>query len=111
YLTRILDGNHMTAYRAEANVNPDSNTETFVAMKLLIDNWRWSDVPFYLRTGKHLPRRVTEISIQFSRAPFHLFRNTPVEALRTNRLVISIQPEESISLRFAAKLPGPIMQQ
>ncbi len=111
YDAGILDGKQVPAYRSEPNVKPDSNTETFVAMKLLIDNWRWSDVPFYLRTGKHLARRVTEISIQFRRAPFHLFRNTPVEALRTNRLVITIQPEESISLSFGAKVPGPIMQQ
>jgi glucose-6-phosphate 1-dehydrogenase len=111
YNAGMVDGKQVPAYRAEANVKSDSCTETFVAMKLLIDNWRWADVPFYLRTGKHLPRRVTEISIQFRRAPFHLFRNTSVAALQTNRLVISIQPEESISLRFGAKLPGPIMQQ
>jgi glucose-6-phosphate 1-dehydrogenase len=111
YSDGMVDGKPVPAYRAEPNVKSDSGTETFVAMKLLIDNWRWADVPFYLRTGKHLPRRVTEISIQFRRAPFHLFRNTPVGVLQTNRLVISIQPEESISLRFGAKLPGPIMQQ
>src|SRR5450631_4806972 len=105
-----VGGEHVPAYRIESGVPPDSKTETFVAMKLLIDNWRWADVPFYLRTGKHLPRRVTEISIQFRRAPFHLFRNTPVGVLQTNRLVISIQPEESISLRFGAKLPGPAMR-
>jgi len=111
YDAGILDGKRVSAYRAETDVKPGSNTETFVAMKLLIDNWRWADVPFYLRTGKHLARRVTEISIQFRRAPFHLFRNTPVGTLRANRLVITIQPEESISLRFGAKVPGPIMQQ
>jgi glucose-6-phosphate 1-dehydrogenase len=111
YDSGVLDGKQMPAYRAEANVKPDSNTETFVAMKLLIENWRWADVPFYLRTGKNLARRVTEISIQFRRAPFHLFRNTPVGALGANRLVIAIQPEESISLRFGAKVPGPIMRQ
>ena len=111
YDSGMVDGKQVRAYRSEPNVRPDSTTETFVAMKLLIDNWRWADVPFYFRTGKHLPRRVTEISIQFRRAPFHLFRNTPVGALQTNRLVISIQPEESISLRFGAKVPGPIMQQ
>ena len=111
YGSGMVDGKQVLGYRAEPNVRPDSTTETFVAMKLLIDNWRWADVPFYLRTGKHLPRRVTEISIQFRRAPFHLFRHTPVGALQTNRLVISIQPEESISLRFGAKVPGPIMQQ
>ncbi len=107
----ILDGKPMVAYRAEADVAPDSTTETFVAMRLLIDNWRWADVPFYLRTGKHLARRVTEISIQFRKAPFHLFRNTAVGSLQPNSLVITIQPEESISLRFGAKVPGPIMKQ
>jgi len=111
YGTGTMDGKQVPAYRDESNVNPSSPTETFVAMKLLIDNWRWADVPFYLRTGKHLARRVTEIAIQFKRAPFHLFRNTHVDALRSNRLVITIQPEESISLRFGAKVPGPIMQQ
>jgi glucose-6-phosphate 1-dehydrogenase len=111
YDSGILDGKQVPAYRTESEVKPDSSTETFAAMKLHIDNWRWSDVPFYLRTGKRMARRVTEISIQFRRAPFHLFRNTPVEALRTNRLVIIIQPEESISLSFGAKVPGPIMQQ
>src|SRR6266567_544233 len=97
-------------YRAESNVAPDSNTETFVALKLNIDNWRWADVPFYLRTGKRLAKRVTEISIQFRRAPFQLFRNTAVETLRTNRLVIHIQPDEGISLQFGAKVPGAIMR-
>lgn len=111
YGAGILDGKHTVAYRAEANVQPDSTTETFVAMKLLIDNWRWAGVPFYLRTGKHLARRVTEISIQFRTAPFQLFRNTPVGILQPNSLVITIQPEESISLRFGAKVPGPIMKQ
>ena len=107
----ILDGKRVPAYRAEADVKPDSATETFVARKLLVDNWRWADVAFYLPTGKHLPRRITGISIQFRRAPLHLLRNTPVGAFRANRLVITIQPEESISLRFGAKVPGPIMQQ
>jgi glucose-6-phosphate 1-dehydrogenase len=111
YDAGTLGGKQVPAYRAEPDVKPDSTTETYVAMKLFIDNWRWSHVPFYLRTGKHLARRVTEISIQFRSAPFHLFRNTPVEALQTNRLVITIQPEESISLSFGAKVPGPIMQQ
>ena len=111
YAAGTMDGKQVPAYRDETNVNASSSTETFVAMKLLIDNWRWADIPFYLRTGKHLARRVTEIAIQFKRAPFHLFRNTPVDTLRSNRLVITIQPEESISLRFGAKVPGPIMQQ
>ena len=111
YGAGTINGKQVPAYRSEPDVKPDSNTETFVAMKILIDNWRWSGVPFYLLTGKHLARRVTEISIQFRSAPFQLFRNTPVEALQTNRLVMTIQPEESISLSFGAKVPGPIMQQ
>jgi glucose-6-phosphate 1-dehydrogenase len=76
-------------------------------MKLLIDNWRWADVPFYLRTGKHLPRRVTEIAIQFKRAPFVLFRDTPVEHLSPNRLVMHIRRRKGSRLRFGAKVPGP----
>ena len=89
---------------------PHSGIESFVALKLLIDNWRWADVPFYIRTGKRLPKRVTEIAIQFRRAPFVLFRETTVERLPTNRLVIHIQPDEGISLRFGAKIPGPVMR-
>ena len=103
-------GKLMPAYRAESSVAPDSATETFVAMKLQIDNWRWADVPFYLRTGKALARRHTEIAIQFRRAPFVLFRNTGVERLTPNFLVLNIQPEEGISLSFGAKMPGPIMR-
>src|SRR5438046_2727705 len=82
------------AYRDEANVARDSSVETFVALKLLIDNWRWADVPFYLRTGKRLAARDTEIAIQFKRAPFVLFRKTPGARLPTNRLVLHIQPDE-----------------
>jgi len=95
------------AYRAEPGVSPDSKTETFVAMKLNIDNWRWAGVPVYLRTGKRLARRHTEITIQFKRAPFQLFRQTPVHKLQTNRLVIQIQPDEGMALGFGAKIPGP----
>jgi glucose-6-phosphate 1-dehydrogenase len=97
-------------YRNEPDVPPDSRTETFVAMKLAIDNWRWADVPFYLRTGKRLAAQTTEIVIQFRRAPFVLFRDTPVENLMPNQLVLHIQPQEGISLQFAAKVPGPIMR-
>ena len=104
------DGERMPAYRVEAQVAPDSRTETFVALKLMIDNWRWADVPFYLRTGKRMPKRVTEISIQFKHAPLMLFRDTGIEKLRTNRLNIHIQPDEGITLRFGAKIPGPIMK-
>jgi glucose-6-phosphate 1-dehydrogenase len=105
-----IDGARVPGYREEDGVPPDSRTETFVAMKLLIDNWRWADVPFYLRTGKRLPGRSTNVVIQFRRAPFVLFRDTPVENLLPNQLVLHIQPEEGISLRFAAKVPGPAMR-
>jgi glucose-6-phosphate 1-dehydrogenase len=105
-----VDGQTVRGYRSEADVAPDSNTETFVALKLCIDNWRWAGVPFYLRTGKRLSQRSTEIVIQFRRTPFILFRNTTVKNLQTNRLVIHIQPEEGISLSFGAKIPGSIMK-
>ena len=90
-------------------MSPTSNTETFIALKLVLDNWRWADVPFYIRTGKRMAKRYTEIAIQFRRAPLILFRNTPVDRLRTNRLVIRIAPDEGIALRFGAKVPGPVM--
>jgi glucose-6-phosphate 1-dehydrogenase len=106
----VIDGVPVVGYRSEPDVAPDSNTETFVAMKLQIDNWRWAGVPFYLRTGKRLRRRATEIVIQFRRTPFVLFRNTTVKNLETNRLVIHIQPNEGISLSFGAKVPGTIMK-
>jgi glucose-6-phosphate 1-dehydrogenase len=106
----MIDGEWVPGYRSEQDVNPESNTETFVARKLLIDNWRWAGVPFYLRTGKRLAMRTTEVVIQFRRTPFILFRNTPVKNLETNRLVIHIQPEEGISLSFGAKVPGSVMK-
>jgi glucose-6-phosphate 1-dehydrogenase len=106
----IVHGQRVLAYRAEDDVPADSRTETFVAMKLQIDNWRWADVPFYLRTGKALPAHNTHIVIQFRRAPFVLFRDTPVDTLMPNQLVLHIQPEEGISLQFAAKVPGPAMR-
>jgi len=105
-----IDGQAVSAYRSEPNVAPDSTVETFVALKLLIDNWRWADVPFYLRTGKRLAARDTEISIKFRRAPFMLFRDTPVDRLSSNRLVLHIQPDEGITLRFGAKVPGPTLK-
>jgi glucose-6-phosphate 1-dehydrogenase len=94
-------------YTKEPNVDPGSRTETFLAMRLFIDNWRWAGVPFYLRTGKRLPRRVTEVVIQFKRAPLMLFRHTPVNSLTPNTLVLRIQPDEGIALCFNAKVPGP----
>jgi glucose-6-phosphate 1-dehydrogenase len=93
-------------YRQEPNVNPASKTETFVAAKLLIDNWRWAGVPFYLRTGKRLNKRTTEIVIQFRRAPHIVFREKEIEP---NRLILNIQPDEGISVTFGAKRPGTEM--
>ncbi len=102
-----IEGNPKLAYRAEPKVRPDSITPTFAAMKLFIDNWRWAGVPFYIRTGKRMATRISEITIQFRQAPFVLFRDTPVEQLPANLLVIQIQPDEGIWLRFGAKVPGP----
>jgi glucose-6-phosphate 1-dehydrogenase len=107
YTAGIVRGRPVNAYRAEEGVAPDSTTETYVAMQLAIDNWRWADVPFYLRTGKSMTRRTTEIAIQFKRVPFALFRDTPVDALTPNVLALQIQPDEGISLQFGAKQPGP----
>jgi glucose-6-phosphate 1-dehydrogenase len=105
-----INGEHVPAYRSEQGVPPDSRTDTFIAMKALIDNWRWADVPFYLRTGKRLAARHTEIAIQFKRAPLVLFRDTPVSSLKPNQLVIHIAPDEGISMRFGAKVPGAQMK-
>ncbi|MCS6805657.1 MAG: glucose-6-phosphate dehydrogenase [Acidobacteriota bacterium] len=110
YGSGIVAGEQVPAYRAEPDIAPQSTTETFVALKLHVDNWRWAGVPFYLRTGKRLAKRVTEITIQFKRAPFVLFRQTPVEKLTPNLLVLRIHPEETISLRFSAKVPGPLVR-
>jgi glucose-6-phosphate 1-dehydrogenase len=100
-------GKSARAYRQEPDVASDSATETYVACKLRIDNWRWAGVPFYLRTGKYLGRRSTQIAIRFRQAPFALFRDTPVERLTPNWMTLRIQPEEGISLEFGAKHPGP----
>ena len=107
YAAGELGSARVPGYREEEKVDPRSNTETFAALKLAIDNWRWADVPFYLRTGKRMARRVSEISIQFRRPPTLLFRNTQVEHLTRNVLVIRVQPDEGIALRFGAKIPGP----
>ncbi len=101
-----IGGEDVPGYRHEEFVDPHSSIETFVALKLQLDNWRWADVPFYIRTGKRMPKRVTEIAIQFRRAPFVLFRDTPVDKLTPNMLVMRIQPDEGISLSFGAKIPG-----
>jgi glucose-6-phosphate 1-dehydrogenase len=102
-----VEGKRVDAYRRAPDVAPDSTTETFVALKLVIDNWRWAGVPFYLRTGKALAVRRSEIAIQFKQAPFALFQDTPVERLTPNDLILQIQPEEGMILHFSAKVPGP----
>ncbi|HEX6885590.1 MAG TPA: glucose-6-phosphate dehydrogenase [Planctomycetota bacterium] len=103
-------GKDLPDYRAEKGVAQGSSTETFAAMKLGIDSWRWKDVPFYLRVGKGLHARRTEIVVQFRRPPFSLFRDTSVEELTPNRLVVRIQPDEGIQLLFGAKIPGATMR-
>jgi glucose-6-phosphate 1-dehydrogenase len=107
YAAGSVLGHEVRAYRNEPNVAADSVTETFVACKLVIDNWRWAGVPFYLRTGKYLKRRWTEIAIRFHQAPYSLFRGTSVERMNPNWMILRIAPEEGIALEFAAKQPGP----
>ena len=107
YVSGHINGKSVSSYRSAAGVAPDSTTETYVAVRLMIDNWRWAGVPFYLRTGKALAARRTEIAIKFKSAPFALFRDTPVDRLAQNLLVLRIQPDEGASLQFNAKLPGP----
>jgi glucose-6-phosphate 1-dehydrogenase len=110
YVAGTVKGNAVKDYRHEAKIARDSTTETYVAMKLMIDNWRWAGVPFYLRTGKRLAARHTEVAVQFKRAPLVLFRDTPVNQLDANQLIIHIAPDEGISLRFGAKIPGAQMK-
>jgi glucose-6-phosphate 1-dehydrogenase len=105
-----IQGQHMSGYREEPDVAPDSPTETFAALKLFVDNWRWQDVPFYLRTGKRLPVKASEVSIQFRPVPHQSFPGSAVVDWRPNRLVMLVQPQESIHLRFQAKQPGPSMR-
>ncbi len=118
-LTRTVRGQYgasaegqapMPAYRAENRVDPRSNTESYVALKLVVDNWRWADVPFYLRTGKRLSRQHTDVTITFRRPPHRLFEGTQVADVTPNVLVLHLQPDEGISLTFQAKIPGPVVQ-
>src|SRR6516225_5931077 len=102
-----IDNRAVEAYRDTPDVKPDSTTETYVALKLMIDNWRWAGVPFYLRTGKALRPKPTEVAIKFKQAPIGMFRDTPIENLAQNYLVLGIQPNECIGLEFNAKVPGP----
>ncbi|MBN1844637.1 MAG: glucose-6-phosphate dehydrogenase, partial [Sedimentisphaerales bacterium] len=110
YAAGTIDGQPVAGYRQEAGVAADSRTETFVALKLCVDNWRWAGVPFYLRTGKRMPVRITEIGIHFKPIPNVLFGQAAFGAIPPNRLSIRIQPNEGISLQFQVKLPGPEMR-
>jgi glucose-6-phosphate 1-dehydrogenase len=109
YSSGIVQGREARAYKNEPNVAPNSNVETYAALRLEIDNWRWAGVPFYLRTGKYLSRRNTEIAIRFKQAPYAAFQDTPVDNLRPNWLVLRIAPDEGISLQFEVKRRGPVM--
>ena len=118
YAAGTVDGEPVPGYREEPGVDPESLRETFVAMKLDVDNWRWAGTPFYLRTGKRLPSRATEIAVQFRHVPHSPFGGhratpgggTPPDAIDPNLLLLRIQPDEGISLRFGAKVPGQTMQ-
>ena len=102
----FVEGEEVPGYREEQGVAPGSTTETFVAAKLFVDNWRWADTPFYVRMGKRLARRETTIAIQFKRAPHPPFEDGAAEGLRPNVLLIHVQPNEGISLAIGAKVPG-----
>ncbi|MEZ6042081.1 MAG: glucose-6-phosphate dehydrogenase [Planctomycetaceae bacterium] len=113
YMAGLVDRQPALGYREEERVNPNSNRETFVAMKVAIDNWRWAGVPFYLRTGKRMPKQLTEVAIQFKNPPLNLFSTVECDGdlcdlveTRPNQLILRIQPHESISLRFSTKRPG-----
>jgi glucose-6-phosphate 1-dehydrogenase len=101
-----MRGQRVPAYRAEPGVNPDSTVETYAAAKFYVDNWRWQDVPFYLRTGKRLPCRVSEVAIQFRPVPHLSFPPNAIRDLQPNTLLMRIQPDEGIAMRFSAKQPG-----
>ncbi len=110
YTAGFVDGQKVPGYRAEEGVQPRSLTETFVALKLFVDNWRWQDVPFYLRTGKRLPGAASEICIQYRPVPHQAFPSASIGEMQPNRLLLRIQPDEGIVLRFQAKRPGTGMR-
>ena len=110
YGSGMVNGKEVPAYRQEEGVNPNSRTETFAAIVFRVDNWRWAGVPFYVRSGKRLPKRVTEVAIQFKRVPHLLFPEGSSGYLDPNWLIIRIQPDEGISIKFGAKLPGQMIQ-
>jgi glucose-6-phosphate 1-dehydrogenase len=110
YSAGFVDGQKVIGYRSEAGVNPRSRTETFAALKLFVDNWRWQDVPFYLRTGKRLPGTASEVCIQYRPVPHQAFPASSIGDMQPNRLLLRIQPEEGIVARFQAKRPGAGMR-
>lgn len=107
YVSGTVDGQRITDYREEPDVSPNSTTETYAALKLHLDTWRWAGVPFYLRTGKALDHRRTEVAVKFREAPIAMFRGFDLDRLRSNYLVLQIAPEEGVELLFNAKTPGP----
>jgi glucose-6-phosphate 1-dehydrogenase len=110
YTAGQIDGQARPAYRLEPKVKPDSNTETFVALKLFVDNWRWAGVPFYLRTGKNLPMSASEVRVEFRRPPNVLFAAQCGPKLDANAIMLRLQPDEGIYLRFNGKIPGASAQ-
>ena len=110
YVAGWVNGAPVSGYRQEEGVNPASTTDTYVALRAYLDSWRWAGVPFYLRTGKRLPKRSTEIAIQFRKPPLHIFSRVSPTPIAPNLLIVNVQPDEGISLRFEAKLPGTRMQ-
>jgi glucose-6-phosphate 1-dehydrogenase len=110
YVAGQAGDERVPGYKDEPGVAPDSVTETYLAARLFVDNWRWAGVPFYVRSGKRLPRRITEVAIQFKQVPLSLFGWKNMAGAAPNVLVLNIQPDEGITLRFGAKAPGPINQ-
>lgn len=110
YTAGVSEGQPVVGYKEEQGVSPNSTTETYVALKLFIENWRWADVPFYIRTGKRLPKRSTEVTIQFKRVPHQLYKPSETAGLVPNRLTIRVQPDEGVTLKLGAKIPGAANQ-
>jgi len=106
----VIDGQQVPGYRGAPDVAPDSHTETFAALRLFVENWRWADVPFYLRTGKRLAKHLTQVVIRFKRTPLMLFGEKLHSEAGPNALILNIQPEENITIMVRAKKPGPAIQ-
>ncbi len=110
YASGTVNGKAVPGYKTEKGVSPTSVTETYVALKFTVENWRWAGIPFYVRSGKRLPKRVTEIAVQFKKTPHHLFRTLSADHQDHNNIVIRVQPDEGISLKFSSKVPGSAMR-